>query len=178
MGPSKLPFGPFKLLRVTALRRSSRLKPYEAKAFGLARIRTAGRCPPPILTSPTPEICEIFCASRVSTKSWICAKGRLSETMAKLMIGASAGLTLLNTGGVGRSLGSRLLATLIAACTSCSATSKLVAKLKRKVSSEAPPELLELISVRPAICPNWLSSGAVMVEVTISGLAPGYSVTT
>ena len=94
------------------------------------------------------------------------------------MIGASAGLTLLNTGGVGRSLGNRLEATLIAACTSCSATSRSVVRLKRRVNSEAPPELLELISVRPAIWPNWLSSGAVTDEVMISGLAPGYRVTT
>jgi len=29
-------------------------------------MRTAGRWPPLMLTSPTPVSCEIFCASRVS----------------------------------------------------------------------------------------------------------------
>ena len=32
-------------------------------------MRTAGFCPPLMLTSPTPGSCEIFCASRVSARS-------------------------------------------------------------------------------------------------------------
>ena len=87
--------------------------------IGLARTRTAGRWPPLMLTRPTPEICEIFCARRVSTRSWICGSGMPSDITARVRIGASAGFTLLNTGWFGRSLGSRLCAALIAAWTSC-----------------------------------------------------------
>ncbi len=41
------------------------------------------------------------------------------------------------------------------------------------VITEAPPELVEDICFNPGICPNWRSSGAVIEEVTTSGLAPG-----
>ena len=95
------------------------------------------------------------------------------ELTARVSTGVSAGLTLLYTGGAGRSLGSRLLAALIAACTSCSATASDTSRLKRKVITEAPPELVEDICLRPAICPNWRSSGAVTALVITSGLAPG-----
>ena len=64
----------------------------------------------------------------------------------------------------------------MAACTCCSATSRLIASVKRRVITEAPPELLEDISSSPGIWPNWRSSGAVMADVITSGLAPGYSV--
>ena len=40
-----------------------------ASAVGFAWMRTAGFCPPLMLTSPTPGSCEIFCASRVSARS-------------------------------------------------------------------------------------------------------------
>ena len=63
--------------------------------MGLARIRTAGRCPPVMLTSPTPGSWEIFCANRVSTKSSTWDNGKIFELTAKVRIGASAGLTLL-----------------------------------------------------------------------------------
>ena len=46
------------------------------------------------------------------------------------------------------------------------------------MTTEAPPELVDDIWFRPGIWPNWRSSGAVIDEVTTSGLAPGYSVTT
>ena len=42
--------------------------------------------------------------------------------------------------------------------------------------TEAPPELIDDIWRSPGICPSWRSSGAVMVDVVTSGLAPGYSV--
>ncbi|MNO03646.1 hypothetical protein D3C81_2244130 [compost metagenome] len=58
-------------------------------------MRTAGRCPPLMVTRPTPWICEIFCATRVSTMSCSLGSGMVSEVMAMVMIGASAGLTLL-----------------------------------------------------------------------------------
>src|SRR5690606_4358191 len=102
----------------------------------------------------------------------------LGELIARVITGVSAGLTLLYTGGAGRSLGSRLLAALIAAWTSCSATSRFTSSVKRRVITEAPPELVEDICERPGICPNWRSSGAVTALVITSGLAPGYSVMT
>ena len=61
----------------------------------------------------------------------------------------------------------------MAACTSCSAMSRVRSRLKRRVMTEAPPELVEDICLSPGICPSWRSSGAVMEEVTTSGLAPG-----
>ncbi len=39
--------------------------------------------------------------------------------------------------------------------------------------TELPPELVEVIWLRPGICPNWRSSGAVTDEAMTSGLAPG-----
>ncbi|MNE25274.1 hypothetical protein D3C80_1185980 [compost metagenome] len=95
------------------------------------------------------------------------------DITARVRIGASAGFTLLNTGWFGRSLGSRFCALLIAACTSCSATSRLLSRLNCRVITEAPPELVEGISLSPGICPSWFSSGAVTEDVMISGLAPG-----
>ena len=41
------------------------------------------------------------------------------------------------------------------------------------VISELPNELTEVICVRPGTWPNCFSSGAVMEDVTTSGLAPG-----
>ena len=61
----------------------------------------------------------------------------------------------------------------MAACTSCSATSSDRPSEKRKVISEAPPELVLVIWFRPGIWPNWRSSGAVTVVDMTSGLAPG-----
>src|SRR3954466_3887432 len=45
-----------------------------------------------MLTSPTPESCEIFCASRVSTRSSTRARGKVFDVMASVITGASAGL--------------------------------------------------------------------------------------
>ena len=70
------------------------------------------------------------------------------------------------------------MAALIAACTSCSATSSVRSSVKVSVIIDAPPELVEAMRPRPGIWPNWRSSGAVIDEVITSGLAPGYSVTT
>src|SRR5207253_1251921 len=58
-------------------------------------MRTAGRWPPLMLTNPTPESWEIFCAKAVSAKSSTLESGRLSEARASVRIGASAGLILL-----------------------------------------------------------------------------------
>jgi hypothetical protein len=39
--------------------------------------------------------------------------------------------------------------------------------------TDEPPELVEVIWLRPATSPNWRSSGAVTADATTSGLAPG-----
>ena len=63
--------------------------------MGFTWMRTAGFWPPLILTKPTPESCEIFCASRVSARSSILGSGSVFEVRARVKIGASAGLVLL-----------------------------------------------------------------------------------
>ena len=79
---------------------------------------------------------------------------------------------------MGKSVGSRLLPALMAACTCCSATSSVTSSEKRSVMTDAPPELVDDIWERPGIWPNWRSIGAVTADVITSGLAPGYSVVT
>ena len=173
MLPSKLPLAWLTLAAPIAVRTSSRVSPVAASATGLICTRTAGRWPPPIDTSPTPETSDSFCASRVSTKSSMVGSGRVSELTASVRIGASAGLTFAYTGGIGRSVGRNVPAALIAACTSCSATSSVRSSENRSVMTEAPPELVEDICSSPGTCPNCRSRGAVMAEVITSGLAPG-----
>ena len=63
--------------------------------MGLTRTRTAGFCPPLMLTSPMPGSCEIFCANRVSARSSTCDKGMEFDVIARVRIGASAGFVLL-----------------------------------------------------------------------------------
>jgi hypothetical protein len=48
-----------------------------------------------MLTRPTPGTWAIFCASRLSTRSWMRVIGRLAELTARVRMGASAGFTLL-----------------------------------------------------------------------------------
>jgi hypothetical protein len=54
-GPSKLPFAWFTLAVASAARRSSKFNPRADISVGFTLIRTAGFCPPLMLTSPTPE---------------------------------------------------------------------------------------------------------------------------
>ena len=61
----------------------------------------------------------------------------------------------------------------MAACTSCSATSSDRPRENRRVITDAPPELVDVICPRPGIWPNCRSSGAVTVVEITSGLAPG-----
>ncbi len=72
-----------------------RLSPYAASAVGFACTRTAGFCPPLIVTRPTPASCEIFGASRVSASDCTSLSGSTSEVSASVSTGASAGFTLL-----------------------------------------------------------------------------------
>ncbi|MGY3445871.1 hypothetical protein ACVW17_005872 [Bradyrhizobium sp. USDA 4473] len=62
---------------------------------------------------------------------------------------------------------------MIAACTSCSATSSEIDRPNCSVMTEEPAELTELIWFKFGIWPNCTSSGAVTDEVITSGLAPG-----
>src|SRR6478752_4720652 len=89
-----------------ALRSVSRPMPFAASACVSAWMRIAGRCPPESVTRPTPETWLIFCASRVLTRFCTSVSGSVSEVMARVSTGASAGLTLAYTGGAGRSAGS------------------------------------------------------------------------
>ena len=54
-----------------------------------------GRCPPVTLTRPTPGSCDSLVASRVSARSSIFGNGSVFDVSARIMIGVSAGLTLL-----------------------------------------------------------------------------------
>jgi hypothetical protein len=83
------------LVAATAVRTSSSVSPYAARAVGLARMRTAGRWPPLTDTSPTPETSAIFCASRVSARSSTSGSGSVFDESARVRMGASAGFTLL-----------------------------------------------------------------------------------
>src|SRR5260370_41745502 len=136
-------------------------------------MRTDGFWPPPIVTSPTPLSCEIFGASRESARSSTLESAMVFDVRASVKTGASDGFDLLYTGGTGRSVGKKLCAALMAACTSCSATSIFRRNENCKTIDELPSELVEVICVRPGICPNCLSSGAVTADDITSGLAPG-----
>jgi hypothetical protein len=104
--------------------------------------------------------------------------GSEGEVMASVRMGASAGLTLLYTGGIGRSLGSRLAAGVDGRL------HLLLGHIQRHVERKAqrddrgPARAGGRHLRQPGIWPNWRSSGAVTCEVITSGLAPGYSVVT
>ena len=80
---------------------------------------------------------------------------------------------MLYTGGLGRSGGKSVSAELIAACTSCSATSRPRLSVNCSVITELPLELVEVIWFSPGIWPRNRSSGAVTDDAITSGLAPG-----
>src|SRR5260370_41784111 len=67
-----------------------------------------------MLTTPTPLICEIFCAIRVSTRSSTSVSAMVFDVMPRIRTGASAGLTLAEVGGAGRSRGEGLCPALAA----------------------------------------------------------------
>ena len=76
-------------------------------------------------------------------------------------------------GGEGSTEGSRLWAALMPDCTSSSATSMASVRLNCSTMTEVPPELEEVIWLKPCSWPNWRSSGAVTVVAITVGLAPG-----
>ena len=89
--PESEPLGEFEVAVESAVRTSSIDRPTPASAPGSTETRTAGCCPPPTVTWPTPDTCEIFCARMVFavSKSW--AIGSVPDVNATIMMGASAG---------------------------------------------------------------------------------------
>src|SRR6266446_7063447 len=61
----------------------------------------------------------------------------------------------------------------MAACTSCPTESISRSRTNCIVITLMPNELVEVMSVRPAICPSCCSSGVVTSEARVSGPAPG-----
>jgi hypothetical protein len=74
---------------------------------------------------------------------------------------------------LGRLEGSNARAALIAACTSRAAPSMSRESSNCRVTRVLPSELLEVISVTPAMRPSERSSGIATVAAIVSGLAPG-----
>ena len=136
-------------------------------------MRTAGRALPPICTWPTPLICESFCPMIESDTSYSSLCGSTLERTARTRIGESAGLIFLYVGRLGKFAGSCPDDALMAACTSRAAASILRFRSNCSVTEVDPARLLEVISVTPAIFPNWRSSGVATDDAMISGLAPG-----
>src|SRR6516165_7075516 len=91
-----------------------------------------------------------------------------------MRIGAAAKLALQNVGNVGRSVGRSVAAALSAACTSRAAPSMLRLRSNWMALLLVPSELVEVISVTPAIVARRRSSGAAMVAATVTGSAPGW----
>ena len=82
------------LAAASTARTSSSPSPTPASAAGSTCTRTAGCCPPPTKTWPTPGTWEIFCASTVFAASYTWASVSVAEVRARIMIGASDGFTL------------------------------------------------------------------------------------
>src|ERR1700688_1517021 len=61
----------------------------------------------------------------------------------------------------------------MAACTSRAAASMFLPRSNCKVMEVVPRKLVDVISVSPAMRPNWRSSGVATEEAMVSGLAPG-----
>src|ERR1700728_2208454 len=89
------------------------------------------------------------------------------------MIGESAGFTFRYVGFEGRLAGRYVRAALMAASTSRAAPSMLRLRSNCSVMDVLPSELDDVISVTPAMWPNWRSSGVAIDDAMISGLAPG-----
>src|ERR1043165_1405737 len=97
----------------------------------------------------------------------------MSEVIAMMRIGASAGFTLRYRGLEGRFAGSCPAAALIAAWTSRAAASIFRLSSNCSVMDVEPRLLDDVISVTPAIRPNCRSRGVATADAMISGLAPG-----
>src|SRR5439155_1573429 len=76
-------------------------------------------------------------------------------------------------GLLGRFEGNWPRAALMAACTSRAAASMLRLRSNCRTMFVEPSWLVEVISVTPAMRPNWRSSGVATADAMVSGLAPG-----
>src|SRR5512135_580162 len=88
-------------------------------------------------------------------------------------MGWSAGFTLRNEGGAGRSRGRSRSALEIMACTSWAAASMLRVRLNCRVILVLPSELVEVIESTPAMVENCRSRGMATAVDMVRGLAPG-----
>src|SRR5438874_2726921 len=167
------PFGRFAFAEASAVRTASMPTFILLSSSGFISTRTPGRELPPTKTWPMPSICAIFWARMESPTSYICGCVMTSEVMARIMIGASAGLTLRQFGFDGRFAGSCPRAALIAACTSRAAASMSRSSSNCSVTLVDPEELFEVICVTPAMRPNCRSSGVATAEAIVCGSAPG-----
>src|SRR2546422_3740194 len=99
--------------------------------------------------------------------------GSVSDVSDRMIAGASAGLALRYDGLLGRFAGSCPRAALMAACTSRAAASMSRERSNCSTTDVLPVPLEDVISVRPAMRPNWRSSGVATADAIVSGLAPG-----
>src|SRR5580704_720630 len=140
---------------------------------GFTSTRTAGSELPPTVTWPTPLTCDSFCANTEEAMSYNCGLGTTSDSSVISNMGWSAGLIFRYLGREGRFEGRKPAAELMAAWTSRAAP--LMSRLKSNwsVMFADPTELLDVISVTPAIRVNCFSSGVATDAAITSGLAPG-----
>src|ERR1700683_2970893 len=140
---------------------------------GFTSTRTAGSELPPTETWPTPLTCESFCANTELAMSYNCGLGTTSDSSVINRMGWSAGLIFRYLGREGRFAGRNPAEELMAACTSRAAP--LMSRLRSNwsVIFADPTELLDVISVTPAMRVNCFSSGVATDGAITSGLAPG-----
>src|SRR5439155_21818876 len=97
----------------------------------------------------------------------------VTHVSARMMIDASAGLTLRCLGGVGSVEGNCRAAAAIADCTSCAAASMLRSSENWIVMVVVPLVDADVIESTPAMVDNCFSSGVATAEAIVSGAAPG-----
>ena len=168
-----MPSGATALALVMAARTSSMLMPIDASCIGLTRTRMAGWSAPATVTSATPSTCEMRWAMTVSAASYMSLGAIDLEVSARIRMGAAAGFDLRKLGSEGMSAGRSAAAALMAACTSCAAPSMSRLRANWMAMRVLPSELVEVISVTPAISPSRRSSGAATRAAIVSGSAPG-----
>ena len=93
--PSIVPLAASVVALVSAARTSSSVRPRAVSLDGSICTRIAGRCWPPMATSDTPVICEIWVATTFSAKSSTFGSGIVSDVAATIRMGESAGFTFL-----------------------------------------------------------------------------------
>ena len=147
--------------------------PYRFSAVGFSSTRTLGSAPPPTTTWPTPLICDSFWARMVEAESniWPFAKdlGRQRDHED----GRIGGIHLAVVRIV-RQVGGQIAAGCVDGGLHVARGGIDVAveiELQDDVGGAQRAD--EVISVTPAMRPNWRSSGVATEEAIVSGLAPG-----